>query len=226
MSDVGLHRLNAMDTPEALKALGRCCGSSSWCFKIASGRPYPSRTELLRFSDLKFRSLTKIEWFEAFAHHPPIGDQASVDRSAESGWSADEQSLSLQATPEVLASLLEMNRDYYRRFGYTFIVFAEGLEASDILLQMRRRYRHDPYDEMTVAGEHQRRITRSRVEKLLDELSALSDVPQEAPVAGDEAEKADAWRPTGSKFGEPREPEYLKARGRPELAEDSAKKSA
>ena len=178
MSEVGLDRLNQMSLPAALVALGRCCSSSTWCLKMVGARPFPSRAELLKFSDLKFSSLTRREWHEAFEHHPRIGDLSAIEKSEESAWSAQEQSSSLTASPDVLNELAEVNQKYEQRFGHVFIIFATGLETADILAEMRRRLKNDPLEEFAVAGEQHRRITSVRLEKLLDELG--SDVTDPA----------------------------------------------
>jgi len=171
---------------------------------MASGRPYPNRTELLRFADLKFRSLTKNDWLEAFAHHPRIGDIEAVGRSKESNWSSEEQAHSLKSRPEILNELADMNQRYERRFGHIFLIDAAGLDTSEILARLKLRLRNDPYDELRTAGEHQRLITRSRLVKMLAELA-------------EEVESSDA--PVEST-----ETEFLKARGRTAESEAKQKK--
>ena len=199
MSDVGLHQLNRMPLAAALKALGACCGSSSWCFKMASGRPYPSRSELLRFAELKFRSLTKDEWREAFAHHPPIGVKFAKDTSF-----SDEQRKVLE----------ESCNQYQRRFGHVFIIRSADMRPIEILSQLSRRLRYDPYDELYVAGQHQGKITKDNLLVLLDELARG-------------AEDAPLWPDMTAPVAETDDSAYLKARGRSVAAStDLSKKTA
>ena len=155
-----------MRLPDALKALGLCCGSSAWCFRMASGRPYPNRAELLRFSELKFRSMTKQEWIEAFAHHTPV-----LKKLENRGLLNDE----LRTEFETAC------RRYERRFGHQFVVHLDGQNPLDILTQLKRRTGYDPYDELSVAADQQSRITADRLINLLDQLA--KDVDEVRPLA-------------------------------------------
>jgi OHCU decarboxylase len=64
--------------------------------------------------------------------------------------------------------LADANRDYEARFGYIFIVCATGKTAGDMLELLERRLRNDPDEEIHIAAEEQRKITRLRLAKLLD----------------------------------------------------------
>jgi len=64
--------------------------------------------------------------------------------------------------------LADANRDYEARFGYIFIVCATGKTADEMLVLLEGRLRHDAGDELRVAAEEQRKITRLRLEKLLE----------------------------------------------------------
>jgi 2-oxo-4-hydroxy-4-carboxy-5-ureidoimidazoline decarboxylase len=65
--------------------------------------------------------------------------------------------------------LAEANREYEARFGYIFIVCATGKTAGAMLGLLERRLRNDPDAEIQIAAEEQRKITRLRTAKLLDE---------------------------------------------------------
>jgi OHCU decarboxylase len=60
-----------------------------------------------------------------------------------------------------------LNRAYETRFGYIFIVCATGKTADEMLELLERRLRNDPENELRVAAEEQRKITRIRLAKLL-----------------------------------------------------------
>ena len=212
MSDIGLHRLNHMSMPEALKALGTCCGSSAWSFKMAAGRPYPSRADVLRFSDLKFRSLTRKEWREAFNHHLPLTERLT-----------DEDGF----TEEQLAELNENCAKYKRRFGHVFIIYKVGLSPAEILGQLRRRLKYDPYDELVVAGEQQSRITREKLARLLDSLADTLSEDDRAKWADNHHTARPGRKGPAVPLAGTRDSEYIKARGISlETKEEQAKKSA
>jgi 2-oxo-4-hydroxy-4-carboxy--5-ureidoimidazoline (OHCU) decarboxylase len=67
----------------------------------------------------------------------------------------------------VRAALAAANREYEQRFGYTYIVFATGKSAEDMLALARERMRNDPDVELHAAAEEQRKITLLRLDKLL-----------------------------------------------------------
>ncbi|HEX9429371.1 MAG TPA: 2-oxo-4-hydroxy-4-carboxy-5-ureidoimidazoline decarboxylase, partial [Candidatus Bathyarchaeia archaeon] len=60
------------------------------------------------------------------------------------------------------------NREYEKRFGYIYIVCATGKTAEEMLAIARDRLRNDAETELKVAVEEQRKITRLRLEKLLE----------------------------------------------------------
>jgi len=71
------------------------------------------------------------------------------------------------ASGAVARRLAEANRAYEARFGYIFIVCATGKHADEMLALLERRLTHDPSEELKVAAEQQRQITRLRLSKLL-----------------------------------------------------------
>ena len=84
-----------------------------------------------------------------------------------SAWAAGEQSGIARAPEDVRAELAAANREYERRFGYTYIVFATGKSAEEMLALARERLRNDPDVELRAAAEEQRKITGLRLDKLL-----------------------------------------------------------
>ena len=85
-----------------------------------------------------------------------------------SAWAAREQSGVEGADDDLRADLAAANREYEERFGYIYIVFATGKSAEGMLALARERLRNDPNVEVRVAAEEQRKITRLRLDKLLD----------------------------------------------------------
>lgn len=76
------------------------------------------------------------DWLAAFAAHPQIGD-----RTREGGHSSAEQRASAASqTPETAEALRQGNRRYLSRFGFVFIVCAQGREAGEIARELQRRY--------------------------------------------------------------------------------------
>jgi 2-oxo-4-hydroxy-4-carboxy-5-ureidoimidazoline decarboxylase len=73
------------------------------------------------------------------------------------------------AADETLRRLADANHAYETRFGYIFIVCATGKTAGEMLALLESRLRHDAGDELRIAAEEQRKITRLRLTKLLEQ---------------------------------------------------------
>jgi OHCU decarboxylase len=154
---------------------------------MAAARPFGSFSDLADEADCVWRSLSKEDWLEAFAAHPPIGvagtGPADLHPPPNSGtspadlhpppnserfraWSREEQGGTRGASPETLANLADANREYEERFGHIFIVCASGRNAAEMLALAEKRLANDPETELAIATEEQRKITRLRLEKL------------------------------------------------------------
>ena len=168
--NVSVAELDAMSEPQAKKLLAECCGASRWVSEMLARRPFRSRAVVLSAADEIWRSLDPAAWREAFSHHPRIGERKSAMPQSKRGsaWAAREQSGVERAHDDVRAELAAANREYEQRFGYIYIVFATGKSAEGMLALARERLRNDPDVELRVAAEEQRKITRVRLEKLLD----------------------------------------------------------
>jgi allantoicase len=166
----GLRRLNSLSAKQAEAALLDCCGSRAWARRMGSARPFENAPQLFEAADEVCSDLGREDWLEAFHHHPPIGGKGSKEKQSASarGWSAKEQAGMGQASRATVAALAEANHAYGKRFGYIFIVCAAGKSSEEMLSILRRRLENDPETELRVAAEEQRRITRLRLEKLLE----------------------------------------------------------
>ena len=155
-----LNNFNALPVDEATELLLPCCGSRAWAHRMAESRPFQSLDELREKSDRIWWSLSGEDWREAFAAHPRIGAKGSR-------WSEAEQAGARGADAQVLAELVEANREYETRFDHIFIVCATGKTAAEMLGLLRARLGNDPETEVRIAAEEQRKITNLRLEKLL-----------------------------------------------------------
>jgi allantoicase len=165
-----LERFNRLPRQRALRALLDCCGSKKWAQQMDARRPFAGETELFDAADETWSALAREDWLEAFQHHPPIGGTRGKAKQSTtaSRWSAKEQSSAQKAKPEVLEALAAQNRTYAEKFGYVFLICATGKSCEEILSAVRQRQLNDPDTELRVAAEEQRKITRLRLEKLLD----------------------------------------------------------
>jgi len=140
---------------------------------MTSVRPFISLEDLLAKADSLWRSLSEEDWLEAFRAHPKIGEQkAAAAQSEQAGnWSSQEQSGIERAAIETRAALAKRNQEYEKRFGFIFIVCATGKSSEEMLAILNDRLQNDPKTELPVAAAEQRKITRLRLEKLLESLA-------------------------------------------------------
>ena len=165
-----LEHLNALPVEEASAELLKSCGSTRWARAMCEERPFRDTRALADAADRVWLGLGREDWLEAFRSHPKIGERRAARETGEGArrWSEEEQEGARDAGGDVLDALAEANREYERRFGHIFIVCATGKSAAEMLALLRRRLANDPDTELRVAAEEQRRITRLRLEKLLE----------------------------------------------------------
>ena len=165
----GLRRLNGLPASEARSELLRCCASRRWAERMAAGRPYRDAGQLLAFAEDCWRGLPETDLLEAFAGHPRIGDKEALrSRFASTrDWASGEQAGAAGASEAALEALAAANRDYERRFGFIFVVCASGKSAAEMLGLLKARLENARDAELRVASEEQSKITRLRLEKLI-----------------------------------------------------------
>lgn len=159
----GIAWFNTLSLQEAERRLYACFASWGWASRVAARRPYADLAALFEAADSVWSELAPSEWLKAFAAHPRIGEKGGQSP----GWSEREQTGVTRAGAETLAVLAKENRRYEARFGRVFLISATGRSADDILAALRRRLRNDPSTELWVAAEEHRKITRLRLERLL-----------------------------------------------------------
>jgi OHCU decarboxylase len=166
-----LDHLNELSPENAEAELLKCCGSTRWAREMTEARPFANFEELCERADAVCESLNDEDWLEAFRAHPKIGEKKAAGEQSQQaqGWSAQEQSGITDAPQQTADELAQQNRDYEARFGFIFIVCATGKSPEDMLAILRSRIGNDRQDEVLIAAEEQRKITRLRLEKLLSQ---------------------------------------------------------
>ncbi len=157
--------INTASPDEARKILLRACGSTRWVDRMMQRRPFGNDARLLFAARNEWFGLTEADWLEAFSHHPRIGDRASLAARfpATHDLSAKEQARVGGAEADVIAALAEANEAYFNRFGFIFIVCANGKTAEEMLALLRSRLPNDRSAELRIAAEEQARITALRL---------------------------------------------------------------
>jgi OHCU decarboxylase len=166
-----IDRLNELSADSAQAEFLKCCGSQRWATAMTAARPFANVDELLTKGGSTWWSLSAEDWLEAFRAHPKIGEKkaGAVQSEEARKWSAQEQSGISAAAAGTMAALASGNRDYEQRFGFIFIVCATGKSSEEMLAILKGRLQNDAATEISVAAEEQRKITRMRLEKLLQQ---------------------------------------------------------
>src|ERR1700680_1448513 len=78
LRNMTLAEFNSLPSAQAESALMDCCGSARWATSVASRRPYASVEALHKAADAIWWNLERADWFEAFSHHPQMGDKPAI----------------------------------------------------------------------------------------------------------------------------------------------------
>lgn len=165
-----LHDLNTLPKQQLKEELTKCCGSSAWVNKMLPFFPADDLVELLEDAEEQWWKCSEADWKEAFAHHPKIGDIESLQKkfASTAGWASGEQSGVNAASQQTLEELAKGNKQYEEKFGYIFIVCATGKSADEMLAMLEIRLQNSPEVEIEIAADEQNKITKLRIEKLLE----------------------------------------------------------
>ena|SRR5687768_11163903 len=165
-----LHELNTIDKQKLREELFKCCGSSAWVEKMLKVFPMDDLVELLEDAEEKWFECSEADWKEAFSHHPEIGDTESLKtKFSNPGWAEGEQAGMNEASQQTIEAFAEGNQLYKDRFGYIFIVCATGKSAKEMLDLLQERLSNVPEEEIKIAADEQNKITKIRLEKMLED---------------------------------------------------------
>lgn len=165
-----LHELNTLPPQQLKEELFRCCGSSAWVDKMLPFFPADDLVELLEDAEEQWFQCSEADWKEAFAQHPKIGtiDPFKKKFTGTVEWAAGEQSGINTASQQTIEALAEANKKYEEKFGYIFIICATGKSAEEMLTHLETRLQNSPEVEIEIAADEQNKITKLRIEKLLE----------------------------------------------------------
>jgi allantoicase len=168
LAQARLRWLNSLPGNAAQKIFLNCCGSTKWSEVMLSKRPFASVDQLLNVAEHAGEALDAEDWKQAFAAHPKIGEKKTDALGQAQRWSEEEQAGAATASTDILRRLEQRNQEYHSRFGYIFIVCASGQSGEKMLATLEHRLHNDPATELKVAAGEQRKITRLRLQKLVN----------------------------------------------------------
>lgn len=153
--------LNSLFGQAAARFFHSACASTAWVDEMIARRPYASVSAVLEEAEAVFASLDETDWLEAFGGHPRIGERGE-DETANR-----EQLGTSTASRETIRELIDVNRRYEDKFGFTYIVYATGKTADEMLAIARDRLGNDRRAEIANAASEQRKITATRLRRML-----------------------------------------------------------
>jgi len=160
--DGRIERFNSLPRQAAFAELVSICSSPRWAATMADARPFRNLEELQAKADSVWLALGPDDWLEALEGHPRIGEGGGAAQEH----SRQEQAGMQAASHSVRDAIAEGNRRYEERFGHVFLISAAGKQPQDILENLNRRLDNTAEQELRVAAEEHRRITRLRLERL------------------------------------------------------------
>jgi len=168
---VNVGALDSATHEQARELLVACCGASPWVDAMLAARPFGDRPRLFAAADRAWSALSPEQVADAIARHPRLGEsRARAALSArERAWSAGEQAGMASAGDVAREALAHGNEEYERRFGHTFILCATGLGPERMLSALRERLANDAATERAITAHELHKITRLRLEKLIEE---------------------------------------------------------
>ncbi|MGE0786052.1 MAG: 2-oxo-4-hydroxy-4-carboxy-5-ureidoimidazoline decarboxylase [Sandaracinaceae bacterium] len=176
--------LDRMSDDDARAALTRCCGARAWVDAMLAARPFGSAEAAMSAARKSFSEMEDADHLEAFSHHPRIGEDLGELRKRFAGTaslSEREQASVSAASEETLEALREINRAYFERYGFIFIVCASGKTADEMLGLCRARMNHGRDEELRIAAAEQIQIAELRLAALLTDERPTHERPTEEP---------------------------------------------
>lgn len=152
--------LNSLFGQAAVRFFHTACASGVWVDEMIARRPYVTVEAVLDEAQAVFGTLTESDWLEAFGGHPRIGERGDETSNSE-------QAGASTASRETIRELIEVNRRYEDKFGFTYIVYATGKTADAMLGLARDRLGNDRSQEIANAAAEQRKITANRLRRML-----------------------------------------------------------
>ena len=162
-------RLNAMTEQQRRQSLETCCAAIKWISRMLDEVMFVDDEHVLQCATEYWQSMAEADYLEAFAAHPRIGDVDSLQEKYSNTklMAGGEQAGVDSASPETIQKLAKANDDYFKKFGFIFIVFATGKSAEEMLQILETRLENDRDTEIRNAADAQLQITTLRLKKLI-----------------------------------------------------------
>ena len=159
-----LENFNLTPAEQARTLITHWCAAPDWAQKVCAQRPFDSVESLKQCTRTHWHTASEADCLIAFAAHPVIGD-VELLRSKFATQANVEQGQVLSASDAVLHELATQNLAYSKRHGFTFIVFATGKSAEQMLDLLHQRIGNSTDQELQNASAEQLKIMQLRIEQ-------------------------------------------------------------
>ena len=157
-----LEEFNSAADKDATKLITHWCAAPLWASHVCNQRPYINLETLIESTSTFWAQAVETDRLAAFSAHPVIGD-AELLRTKYADQANKEQGQVLSASNNLLSALAEQNLAYKQRHGFTFIVFATGKSAQQMLELLNRRINNSTEQELKNASTEQLKIMQLRL---------------------------------------------------------------
>jgi 2-oxo-4-hydroxy-4-carboxy-5-ureidoimidazoline decarboxylase len=166
-----LATVNALGETAFIAALGGVFEHSPWVAQRAYvARPFASVDALHASMVDVVRRAGRDEQLALIRAHPELAGRAMVAKALTAASTSEQSGAGLtQCTPAEYATLVELNTRYNAKFGFPFILAVKGYDRAGVIAEFARRVERDPAAEFAEALDQIARITRFRLQALIED---------------------------------------------------------
>lgn len=159
-------QFNELDAEQAMLRITHWCAAPDWASRVCERRPFANLSDLQAITKTLWNCASQADYLAAFEAHPAIGD-VELLRSKYAPQANAEQGQVLDAHADTIEALARQNIAYRERHGFTFIVFATGKSAEQMLELLNSRIDNSRAEEVANAAEEQLKIMQLRLQQTI-----------------------------------------------------------
>ena len=166
-----LAELEALDRAGFVAALGGVFEHSPWIAERAfAARPFASVDALHRAMLHVVDSATRDEQLALIRAHPELAGRAMIRNEMTSDSTKEQSGAGLtNCSPDEYRRLVALNERYNAKFGFPFILAVRGYDRAGVIAEFARRVERDPDTEFDEALKQIARITKLRLDAMLQQ---------------------------------------------------------
>jgi OHCU decarboxylase len=166
---VTLAELNVLPAPAFVASLGGIFEHSPWVAEgVAAARPFATAQQLLDAMRKVVAQSGSAAQMRLILAHPRLGNRGPKPQMLTAASTQEQRRAGLEAcTDEQYAQLEQLNRAYFEKFGFPFILAVRGHTPESILEQCSERLEGDAASEQAAALRQIGLIAGYRLAELL-----------------------------------------------------------